>query len=45
MDELAAVYAVGLEIANGDRWPNWYAGNPFKGARDKMMKDKTAAAK
>ena len=37
MDELAAVYAVGLEIANGDRWPNWYAGNPFKGARDKMM--------
>ncbi len=40
MDELAAVYAVGLEIANGDRWPNWYAGNPFKGARDKMMQDK-----
>jgi Zn-dependent M28 family amino/carboxypeptidase len=40
MDELAAVYAVGLEIANGDRWPNWYAGNPFKDARDKMMQKK-----
>ena len=37
MDELSAVYEVGLEIANGDRWPNWYPGNPFKGARDKMM--------
>ncbi|MEO8367092.1 MAG: M28 family metallopeptidase [Pseudoxanthomonas sp.] len=40
MDELAAVYAVGMEIANGDRWPNWYPGNPFKGARDKMMQKK-----
>ena len=40
MDELAAVYAVGLEIADGDRWPNWYPGNPFKGARDKMMQHK-----
>ena len=40
MDDLAAAYAVGLEIANGDRWPNWYPGNPFKGARDKMMQHK-----
>lgn len=44
MDELSAVYDVGLEIANGDRWPNWYAGNPFKGARDAMLKAKAAAA-
>jgi Zn-dependent M28 family amino/carboxypeptidase len=40
MDELSAVYGVGLEIANGDRWPNWYAGNPFKSARDAMLKGK-----
>jgi Zn-dependent M28 family amino/carboxypeptidase len=40
MDELSAVYGVGLEIANGDRWPNWYAGNPFKNARDAMLKAK-----
>ncbi len=40
MDELTAVYGVGLEIANGDRWPNWYPGNPFKSARDKMMQPK-----
>lgn len=38
MDELSAVYGVGLEIANGDRWPNWYEGNPFKRARDAMLK-------
>jgi Zn-dependent M28 family amino/carboxypeptidase len=40
MDELSAVYGVGLEIANGDRWPNWYSGNPFKSARDAMLKGK-----
>ncbi|MET0654529.1 MAG: M28 family metallopeptidase, partial [Pseudoxanthomonas sp.] len=44
MDELSAVYDVGLEIANGDRWPNWYSGNPFKSARDAMLKAKPAAA-
>jgi Zn-dependent M28 family amino/carboxypeptidase len=43
MDELSAVYGVGLEIANGDRWPNWYSGNPFKSARDAMLKAKPAA--
>ncbi|HEX7804251.1 MAG TPA: M28 family metallopeptidase [Pseudoxanthomonas sp.] len=43
MDELSAVYGVGLEIADGDRWPNWYAGNPFKNARDAMLKAKPAA--
>ena len=43
MDELSAVYGVGLEIADGDRWPNWYAGNPFKSARDAMLKAKPAA--
>jgi len=42
MDELSAVYGVGLEIANGDRWPNWYSGNPFKSARDAMLKAKPA---
>ncbi len=43
MDELSAVYGVGLEIANGERWPNWYSGNPFKSARDAMLKAKPAA--
>ena len=37
------MYGVGKELAGGDRWPNWYAGNPFKAARDAMMKDKVPA--
>ncbi|KAG0731806.1 hypothetical protein G6F23_014943 [Rhizopus arrhizus] len=37
------MYGVGKELAGGDRWPNWYEGNPFKAARDAMMKDKAAA--
>jgi Zn-dependent M28 family amino/carboxypeptidase len=37
MDDLQAVYGVGKELAAGSAWPNWYADNPFKAARDKMM--------
>ena len=41
--EPAADVRRGQELAGGDRWPNWYAGNPFKAARDAMMKDKVPA--
>ena len=34
---------MGKEVAAGQRWPNWYAGNPFKAARDRMMAGKPAA--
>ena len=44
IDDLAAVYAVGSALADGDAWPNWYAGNPFRAAREKMMAAKTPAA-
>ena len=47
MQDLAAVYEVGLALAFDDKWPNWYADNPFRAARDKMMAAKaptTAAA-
>jgi Zn-dependent M28 family amino/carboxypeptidase len=37
VQDLEVLYGVGKEIAGGDRWPNWYPGNPFKAARDKMM--------
>ncbi|MGX5729329.1 M28 family metallopeptidase [Pseudoxanthomonas beigongshangi] len=37
VQDLEALYGVGREIAGGDKWPNWYPGNPFKAARDKMM--------
>jgi Zn-dependent M28 family amino/carboxypeptidase len=29
---------VGLRIANGDRWPEWRAGNEFKARRDAMLR-------
>ena len=39
-----ALYGVGKELAAGNTWPNWYEGNPFKAARDKMMKAKEEKA-
>ena len=44
MDDLAAVYDVGAALANGDTWPNWYAGNPFRAAREAMMAAKQSTA-
>ncbi len=43
IDDLTAVYDVGLQIANGDTWPNWYKDNVFRAARDKMLPAKPAA--
>lgn len=43
VEDLQLLYGVGKELAGGDRWPNWYEGNPFKAARDAMMKGKGAA--
>ena len=36
------VYGVGKDLAVEDKWPNWYEGNPFKAARDTMMKAEPA---
>lgn len=44
LEDLQAVYAVGETLANGDAWPNWSAGNPFRAARDAMMAKKAASA-
>ena len=44
IDDLNALYGVGKELAGGNKWPNWYAGNPFKAARDGMMLAKPASA-
>ncbi len=43
IEDLQAIYAVGETIANGDTWPNWYAGNPFRAAREAMMAKKASA--
>ena len=37
-----ALYGVGKDLAVEDKWPNWYEGNPFKAARDTMMKAEPA---
>ena len=44
VQDLQALYGVGKELAAGNTWPNWYEGNPFKAARDKMMKAKEEKA-
>ncbi len=44
MEDLTAVYEVGAALANGDTWPNWYAGNPFRAAREAMMAAKRTPA-
>jgi hypothetical protein len=31
-------------LTSGTQWPQWYAGNPFKAARDAMMAGKVEAA-
>jgi len=34
MQDLETLYAVGRTLADGDSWPNWRMGNPFRAARD-----------
>ncbi|MBX3713213.1 MAG: M28 family peptidase [Lysobacter sp.] len=38
MQDLATLFEVGLALVHDTSlWPNWYAGNPFRAARDAMM--------
>jgi len=34
VEDLAALYQLGHELASSRLWPNWYEGNAFKAARD-----------
>ena len=40
VEDLEALYGVGRDLAAGGSWPNWYEGNAFKAARDRMMAGK-----
>jgi Zn-dependent M28 family amino/carboxypeptidase len=40
VSDLDALYTFGDELANSDAWPNWYAGNEFRAARDREMAGK-----
>ena len=44
IEDLDAAYGVGKELTNSEQWPEWYPGNPFKAARDRMMAGKAEAA-
>ncbi|GAB3312480.1 M28 family metallopeptidase [Luteimonas notoginsengisoli] len=37
VEDLQALYGVGRVLVDGDQWPNWYEGNAFRAAREKMM--------
>ena len=37
VSDLDALYTLGDELANSDKWPNWYDGNEFRAIRDKSM--------
>ena len=37
IEDLQALYGVGRVLVDGGQWPNWYEGNAFRAARDKMM--------
>lgn len=36
VQDLDVVARMGTTLGNDGQWPNWYAGNPFKAARDAM---------
>jgi Zn-dependent M28 family amino/carboxypeptidase len=38
--DIQVLYQVGNELANSNAWPNWFAGNEFRPARDKTMAGK-----
>lgn len=40
VEDLIALFEVGAQVANGDTWPNWYQGNPFRAARDQLLSAK-----
>ena len=39
VQDLETLYQVGRTLADGDAWPNWRAGNPFRAARDASRAD------
>ncbi|WP_251044706.1 MULTISPECIES: M28 family metallopeptidase [unclassified Lysobacter] len=37
VQDLDALYGVGKTLAGNEQWPNWYEGNAFRAAHDKLM--------
>ena len=40
VQDLDALYGVGMELSKAGRWPTWYEGHPFKAARDASRADR-----
>lgn len=45
MQDLATIFELGLALSYEDKWPEWYPGNPFRAAREKMMAEREQEAK
>jgi Zn-dependent M28 family amino/carboxypeptidase len=37
LEDIQTLYLLGRNLADGDEWPDWYAGSEFRGRRDAMM--------
>ncbi len=38
LEDLQALFMVGFNVANGEKWPEWKAGTEFKAKREAMLK-------
>jgi len=38
LQDLALYFGIGDQLANGTTWPNWYADDEFRAARDRVLK-------
>ena len=37
LEDIQTLYLLGRNLADGDEWPDWYAGSEFRARRDAMM--------
>lgn len=37
LEDIQTLYLLGRHLADGDQWPDWHAGSPFRARRDAMM--------
>lgn len=44
VDDTRLLFRVGLEVANGDRWPEWNPGTEFRARREQMLRPRPCAA-
>ena len=38
LQDIALYFGIGEQLANGTTWPNWYADDEFRAARDRVLK-------